>query len=88
MCDYLASRKNLEYIFDEAEVRVESVVEPPKQETRIVMNVDEYWFPFGKYNGLLVKDIAKTDIKYVRWFSECSGLDSRLKQYLEELINK
>ena len=39
-------------------------------------------FPFGKYNGLKVADVAKTDLGYFRWF-----LNEKIKEREQEIKN-
>lgn len=59
LADYLASRKDIEVLFDGFEV--------PKKE---VPPIDEYILTFGKHNGEKLVDVAKSDPDYIRWAKE------------------
>lgn len=59
LADYLASRKDIEVLFDGFEV--------PKKE---VPPIDEYILTFGKHNGEKLIDVAKSDPDYIRWAKE------------------
>lgn len=57
ICDYLASRKDLEILFDP-----EFTAEKP--------SLKNYVMEFGKYKGEKLIDLAKNDSDYVRWLKE------------------
>lgn len=59
LADYLASRKDIEVLFDGFEV--------PKKE---VPPIDGYILIFGKHNGEKLVDVAKSDPDYIRWAKE------------------
>lgn len=59
LADYLASRKDIEVLFDGFEV--------PKKE---VPPIGEYILTFGKHNGEKLVDVAKSDPDYIRWAKE------------------
>jgi hypothetical protein len=59
LADYLASRKDIEVLFDNYET--------PKKE---IPKLEEYIFTFGKHNGEKLVDVAKTDIGYIAWAKE------------------
>lgn len=59
LADYLASRKDIEVLFDGFEV--------PKKE---VPPIDGYILTFGKHNGEKLVDVAKSDPDYIRWAKE------------------
>lgn len=59
LADYLASRKDVEVLFDGYEM---SKKEIPK--------LEEYIFNFGKHNGEKLIDVAKTDPGYISWAKE------------------
>ena len=42
-------------------------------------------FPFGKYRGKQMKDIAKTDPGYLRWFADLNP-DSRAARAAQETV--
>ena len=56
LADYLASRKDIEVLFDGYEV--------PKKE---IPKLEEYIFDFGKHSGEKLIDVAKTDSGYISW---------------------
>lgn len=59
LADYLASRKDIDVLFDGVEV--------PKKE---IPQIDEYVLTFGKHNGEKLIDVAKSDPDYIRWAKE------------------
>lgn len=59
LADYLASRKDIEVLFDGFET--------PKKE---IPPLDEYILTFGKHNGEKLVDVAKSDPDYIRWAKE------------------
>lgn len=77
MCDYLASRKHLEYIFEQPNINSYSA---PAAE-----NSDEFIMPFGKYKGQKFVDI-KSDIDYITWLHENCTLREPLKSFIEKEI--
>lgn len=80
MCDYLASRKNLEYLFDTDE-------QDFKPQAEIAMSLEQYRLPFGKYRDRLIIEVAKEDMGYLLWLNDREGLDSTLRRFLQEVIN-
>lgn len=59
LADYLASRKDIEVLFDSFET--------PKQE---VPKLEEYVFTFGKHNGEKLVDVVQSDPGYISWAKE------------------
>lgn len=59
LADYLASRKDIEILFDDYET--------PKKE---IPKLEDYIFTFGKHNGEKLVDVAKTDTGYIAWAKE------------------
>lgn len=59
LADYLASRKDIEILFDGYEV--------PKQE---VPKLEDYILSFGKHKGEKLVDVAKSDSGYILWAKE------------------
>lgn len=59
LADYLASRKDIEVLFDGFEVLKKEI--PP---------IDEYILTFGKHSGEKLIDVAKSDPDYIRWAKE------------------
>jgi len=58
MCDFLASRKDIEIIFDSTETTVPTITP------------EDYVFPFGKHSGEKLIDVAKSDRGYILWAKE------------------
>lgn len=59
LADYLASRKDIEVLFDGFEV--------PKKET---VKLEDYVLNFGKHSGEKLVDVAKSDPSYISWAKE------------------
>ena len=59
LADYLASRKDIEVLFDGFEV--------PKKE---VIKLEDYVLNFGKHSGEKLVDVAKSDPSYISWAKE------------------
>lgn len=59
LADYLASRKDLEVLFDGYET--------PKKE---IPKLEEYVLTFGKHNGEKLVDVAQSDPGYISWAKE------------------
>lgn len=59
LADYLASRKDIEVLFDGFET--------PKKE---IPPIDEYILTFGKHKGEKLIDVAKSDPDYIGWAKE------------------
>lgn len=57
ICDYLASRKDIEIIFDE----------PIETKERPKPDINTYVMPFGKYKGTLLKEVPKD---YLQWLDK------------------
>lgn len=75
MCDYLASRKDIEVLFDDI-----SATE------RELVDINTYSITFGKYKGQLITEIAKDHKDYLQWMSENLTLQEPLKTFVTELI--
>lgn len=72
LCDYLASRKDVEVLFD-------SETSAPKPD------INTYAFTFGKYKGQLITDVAKDHKDYLVWMRENMTLKEPLKTFVLEL---
>lgn len=59
LADYLASRKDIEVLFDGFEV--------PKKE---VVKLEDYVLNFGKHSGEKLIDVAQSDPSYISWAKE------------------
>lgn len=59
LADYLASRKDIEVLFDGFEV--------PKKE---VIKLEDYVLNFGKHSGEKLIDVAQSDPSYITWAKE------------------
>lgn len=75
MCDYLASRKDIEVLFDDV-----SATE------RELVDINTYSITFGKYKGQLITEIAKNHKDYLQWMSGNLTLQEPLKTFVAELI--
>ena len=74
ICDYLASRKDIEVLFNETEQKSE-------------VKLEEYKFPFGKHKGQLITDVAKNHMDYLQWMKgNMRNLQEPLKSFLDELV--
>ena len=77
MCDYLASRKHLEYIFEQDEIHSPTPAAPE--------NPDDFIMPFGKYKGRKFAEF-KDDTGYLNWLKENCELREPLKTIIETVI--
>lgn len=77
MCDYLASRKHLEYIFEQDEIHSPTPAAPE--------NPDDFIMPFGKYKGRKFAEF-KEDTGYLNWLKENCELREPLKTIIETVI--
>ena len=73
MCDYLASRKHLEYIFEQPSDNSISATSAD--------NPSEFIMPFGKYKGQKFADI-KSDVDYLTWLYNNCTLREPLKTFI------
>lgn len=60
MCDYLASRKDIEILFDNEDIR-------HHEETP---DVNTWKLPFGKHKGETLIDVNASDPSYIQWAKE------------------
>ena len=69
ICDYLASRKDIEIKFPELDVTVASDIETlkPNIQTRETPDVNTWTLPFGKYKGLTLPEVQLSDPGYIEW---------------------
>ena len=67
MCDYLASRSNLDMTYSNEVLATLDDVEIPKQE---LPDVSTYVLNFGKHSGEKLVDVAQTDPSYISWAKE------------------
>nr|WP_024835505.1 HD domain-containing protein [Clostridium sp. 12(A)] len=72
LCDYLASRKDIEILFD-------SNMEATKPD------INTYTFAFGKYKGQLITEVAKDHKDYLEWMRDNMTLKEPLKSFVLEL---
>jgi hypothetical protein len=75
MCDYLASRKDIEVVFNEDHI------EHKKDE-----DINTYKLTFGKYKGELIVEVAKEHKDYLQWMIGNMTLKEPLKTYVSQLI--
>ena len=67
MCDYLASRSNLDMTYSDDVLAILNNVEIPKQE---LPDINTYVLNFGKHSGEKLVDVAKSDPSYLSWAKE------------------
>jgi len=67
MCDYLASRSNLDMTYSDDVLAVLNNVEIPKQE---LPDINTYILNFGKHSGEKLVDVAQSDPSYISWAKE------------------
>lgn len=67
MCDYLASRSNLDMTYSDDVLAALDNVEIPKQE---LPDINTYVLNFGKYSGEKLVDVAQSDPSYISWAKE------------------
>ena len=67
MCDYLASRSNLDMTYSEEVLSALGGVEIPKEE---LPKLEEWILPFGKYKGRTLLQINEIDPGYISWAKE------------------
>ena len=77
MCDYLASRKDIEVLFDANE---NARVEKPE------VKIDDYKLTFGKHKGELITDVAKNHKDYLEWMRDNMTLQEPLKTFIHTLL--
>jgi hypothetical protein len=64
MCDYLASRSNLDMTYSDDVVSVLGGVDIPKEE---LLDINSYVITFGKYSGKTLSEISEIDSGYISW---------------------
>lgn len=67
MCDYLASRSNLDMTYSDDVLAVLNNVEIPKHE---LPDINTYVLNFGKHSGEKLVDVAQSDPSYISWAKE------------------
>lgn len=79
MCDYLASRKDIEVAFSD---EPEAAAAAAKADT-----LEDYVMTFGKYRGQLLIDVFKTNRGYVEWMQGNMSLREPLKTFVAQLLS-
>lgn len=74
MCDYLASRKDIEILFD-------------NNATSTVDTLENFVFRFGKHKGTLLMDVYKKDKSYLTWLRDNTKLSEPLKSFIPKLLD-
>ncbi len=74
LCDYLASRKDIEVIFDNMPI------EKPEEK------LEDYRFTFGKYKGQLLTDVFKEHRDYLEWMNGNLNMQEPLKTFVHTLL--
>ena len=64
MCDYLASRSNLDMTYSDDVISTLDDVDIPKEEQP---NINSYVITFGKYSGKTLSEISEIDSGYISW---------------------
>lgn len=77
MCDYLASRKDIEVLFDANE---STTVAKPE------VKIEDYKFTFGKHKGELITEVAKNHKDYLEWMRDNMNLQEPLKGFIQTLL--
>lgn len=67
MCDYLASRSNIDMTYSDDVLAVLNNAEIPKQE---LPDINTYVLNFGKHSGEKLVDVAQSDPSYISWAKE------------------
>lgn len=68
LCDYLASRSNLDMSYPNEVYEALGEIQTPLEE---IPNLEEYIIPFGKkHKGEKLADVAKSDPGYIAWAKE------------------
>ena len=67
MCDYLASRSNLDMTYSDDVVSALGGVDIPNEE---LPDIDSYVITFGKYSGKTLPQIKEIDPGYISWAKE------------------
>lgn len=67
MCDYLASRSNLDMTYSDDVVSALGSADIPKEE---LPDIDSYVITFGKYSGKTLPQIKEIDPGYISWAKE------------------
>ena len=74
LCDYLASRKDIEVLFNDSEKAKSDV------------KLEDYKFTFGKYKGQLITDVAKDHKDYLEWMNSNMNMQEPLKTFVSQLL--
>ena len=75
MCDYLASRKDIEVLFNG-----ETIIPQEKPD------INTYKLPFGKYKDQLLVDVAKEHLDYLQWMKGNMTMKEPLNSFVLELV--
>lgn len=67
MCDYLASRSNLDMMYSD---HIKMIFENEHNESKNVIDLENYILDFGKYSGEKLVDVAKEHTGYIKWMKE------------------
>jgi hypothetical protein len=67
LCDYLASRSNLDMTYSNEVYAALGEIELPKEE---LPDIDTWKLPFGKHSGETLPQIAESNPSYIRWAKE------------------
>lgn len=76
LCDYLASRKDIELHFEG--------VEAPQLRPNETM--ETYIMPFGKHKGKLLKEVAESNLDYLEWMQKNIDMQEPMRCFIEQAI--
>ena len=74
LCDYLASRKDIEVLFDNV------------PSAKVEVKLEDYKFTFGKYKGQLITEVAKEHKDYLEWMKGNMNMQEPLKTFVNTLL--
>lgn len=68
VCDYLASRKDIEMKFEEANIDTSKLnIDASKPNIETQPDINTWVLPFGKYKGLTLPEVQLSDPGYIEW---------------------
>ena len=74
LCDYLASRKDIEVLFDNV------------PSANVEVKLEDYKFTFGKYKGQLITEVAKEHKDYLEWMKGNMKMQEPLNTFVNKLL--
>ena len=74
----IASRKDIEVLFDSTDTTVSAKPE---------VKIEDYKFTFGKHKGELITEVAKNHKDYLEWMRDNMSLQEPLKTFVQTLLS-